>query len=78
MGDMGLSGSMFFKSHESHYIAKSLGRTFENRFLHEKFILKYFEYIRKHPDTLLNKIYDVLYSFDRRLGETLRYVRNIA
>jgi hypothetical protein len=28
--------------------------------------------VRAHPDTLLNKLVDVLYSFDRRIGEYLR------
>jgi hypothetical protein len=39
---------------------------------HEHFLPSYFDYIRLTPDTLINKIFDVLYSFDRRLGEFLR------
>lgn len=31
----------------------------------------YLEYVTRNPDTLLNKVYDVLYSFDRRLGDAL-------
>jgi hypothetical protein len=39
---------------------------------HEHYLPAYFDYIQLTPDTLINKIFDVLYSFDRRLGETLR------
>jgi hypothetical protein len=68
-GSVGLSGSMFFHSSDRHYLLKSLGRTFENRFLHEHFLPAYFDYVRVNSHTLINKIFDVLYSFEYRFGD---------
>ncbi|KZV92301.1 SAICAR synthase-like protein [Exidia glandulosa HHB12029] len=65
----GLSGSLFFHSTNKHYLLKSLGRAFENRFLHEYFLPAYFDYVRENPGTLLNRVLDVLCSFDWRLGD---------
>ncbi|KAH9932564.1 uncharacterized protein B0H18DRAFT_986249, partial [Fomitopsis serialis] len=72
----GLSGSMFFRSSSKRYLLKSLGRAFENRFLHEHFLPRYFEFAKAHPDSLIHKIYDVLYSMERRFGEYLRLSPN--
>lgn len=68
----GLSGSLFFSSTNKHYLIKSLGRTFENRFLHREFLPVYFDYVKAHPDTLISRVLDVLYSFDHRVGEWLK------
>ncbi|KAH9839007.1 uncharacterized protein C8Q71DRAFT_747116 [Rhodofomes roseus] len=75
-GTAGLSGSMFFHSSNKQYMLKSLGRAFETRFLHEHFLPRYFEFVKSHPDSLIHKIYDVLYTMDRRLGECLRLSPN--
>lgn len=63
---------MFFRSSSKRYLLKSLGRAFENRFLHEHFLPQYFEFVRAHPDSLIHNIYDALYSIERRFGECLR------
>ena len=67
---------MFFRSAHDRYLLKSLGRTFENRFLHEHFLPKYIEFVRSHPDSLIHKIYDVLYSMERRFGEWMKLSPN--
>lgn len=65
---------MFFHSTDQKLLLKSLGRKFENSFLHQHFLPEYFNYAKEHPDTLINKIYEVLYSFDHRFGEWIRCV----
>ena len=67
---------MFFHSANGRYLLKSLGRTFENRFLHEHFLPKYFEFVMSHPHSLIHKIYDVLYSMERRFGEWMQLSPN--
>ena len=65
---------MFFHSVDHKLLLKSLGRTFENRFLHQHFLPKYFDYVKEHPDTLINKLFDVLYTFDHRIGGWIKCV----
>jgi hypothetical protein len=50
-GAVGLSGSMFFHSADRRLLLKSLGRQFENHFLHAHFLPAYFESAlpRPHP-----------------------------
>lgn len=69
MGDSasGLSGSLFFRSQpQGHFLLKSLNREFEVRFLHEHFLRSYFDFALANPKSLINKIMDVLCSFERR------------
>lgn len=73
-GSVGLSGSMFFQTVDRRLLLKSIGRTFENRFLHQHFLPQYFDHVKKHPDTLINKLFDVMYSFDHRFGGWIKCV----
>ncbi|KAH7103858.1 hypothetical protein BKA62DRAFT_694869 [Auriculariales sp. MPI-PUGE-AT-0066] len=73
MGDSasGLSGSLFFRSEpEGHLLIKSLGREFEVTFLHQHFLPAYFDFVHSNPQTLINRILDVLYSFELRVFST--------
>lgn len=72
LGTVGLSGSLFFHSDDNHFLLKSLGRTFENHFLHAHFLPAYFDYVKENPRTMINKIFDMLYSFDHRIGEWIK------
>jgi hypothetical protein len=72
LGTVGLSGSLFFHSEDNHFLLKSLGRTFENHFLHTHFLPAYFDYALANPGTMINKVFDALYSFDHRFGEWIK------
>lgn len=70
MGDSasGLSGSLFFQSQpDGNLLLKSLAREFEVQFLHEHFLPAYFDFANKNPKTLINKILDVVCSFEQRV-----------
>jgi hypothetical protein len=64
----GLSGSLFYRSaSNSSLLLKSLNRDFEIQFLHQHFLPVYFDFVKQNPNTLINKVLDVLCSFERRV-----------
>ena len=72
---LGFSGSLFYYTHDSSLVIKSVGRPFEYRFLYEKMMDGFVSYCStmasQGQPTLLCQITDVLASFDHRLGDWL-------
>ncbi|QKX64616.1 uncharacterized protein TRUGW13939_11791 [Talaromyces rugulosus] len=60
VGDLGYSGSAFFRTANSRYLAKSLPRSAEHRFFKEELLVPYYEYMKAHTDSLLVHITDLL------------------
>ncbi|QGA13021.1 hypothetical protein EYB26_000666 [Talaromyces marneffei] len=60
MGDLGYSGSTFFKTANSKFLIKSLPRRSEHSFFQEDFLQPYCDYSKSNPDSLLVRITDFL------------------
>ncbi|KAK6534771.1 hypothetical protein TWF281_006072 [Arthrobotrys megalospora] len=71
VGGLGFSGSLFFFTEDRSFIVKSVGRRFEYTFLYTKCIEAYGKYITTYPASLLCRLTDVLFCFDRHLGGAL-------
>jgi hypothetical protein len=72
MGDLGFSGSTFFRTSNSAFLVKSVPRHFEHSFFREDLLRPYFDYMRTHPESLLVWITDYLYAPYRSIGSILR------
>lgn len=72
MGDMGYSGSTFFRTADSKFLIKSLPRHFEHRFFEADLIKPYYDYMASHPDSLLVRITDYVYAPYPTLGNILK------
>ncbi|KAF3925543.1 hypothetical protein ABW21_db0201459 [Orbilia brochopaga] len=68
---LGFSGSLFFFTKDSTFIVKSVGRRFEYTFLYTQYIEAYGTYMLENPQSLLCRMTDVLFCFDRHLGGVL-------
>jgi hypothetical protein len=71
MGDMGYSGSTFFRTSDSAYLVKSVPRQFEHNFFKNELLLPYAEHMQRNPASLLVRITDMLESTHKSLGEVL-------
>ncbi|GAW13480.1 hypothetical protein ANO14919_028660 [Xylariales sp. No.14919] len=71
IGDMGYSGSTFFRTSDSTYLVKSVPRHFEHDFFKNELLLPYAEYMQQNPDSLLVRITDLLERTHKSLGELL-------
>ncbi|KAJ8117311.1 hypothetical protein ONZ43_g4242 [Nemania bipapillata] len=71
MGDMGYSGSTFFRTSDSAYLIKSIPRRFEHSFFKKELLLPYAEYMQQNPASLLVRITDLLETTHRSIGELL-------
>ncbi|KAL1884456.1 hypothetical protein Plec18167_002044 [Paecilomyces lecythidis] len=71
MGDLGYSGSTFFRTSNSKFLIKSLPRHFEHSFFRNDLFLPYCEYMSSHPESLLVRITDFLMSPYPTLGALL-------
>ncbi|KAF2717451.1 SAICAR synthase-like protein [Polychaeton citri CBS 116435] len=60
MGDMGYSGSTFFRTHDEAYLVKGVPRHFEHSFFRDDMLVPYAEYMQKEPGSLLVRITDFL------------------
>ncbi|KAH8690170.1 hypothetical protein BGW36DRAFT_433122 [Talaromyces proteolyticus] len=68
MGDLGYSGSTFFRTADSKYLVKSLPRKAEHDFFKEELLSPYCEYMSANPDSLLVHITDFLGTSSPTLG----------
>ncbi|KAI1317821.1 SAICAR synthase-like protein [Xylariaceae sp. FL0255] len=71
MGDMGYSGSTFFRTTDGAYLVKSVPRHFEHDFFKNELLLPYAEHMHQNPDSLLTRITDMLFRTHHSIGEFL-------
>ncbi|KAI1148486.1 SAICAR synthase-like protein [Nemania diffusa] len=71
MGDMGYSGSTFFRTSDGAYVVKSIPRRFEHDFFKNELLLPYAEYMLQNPASLLVRITDLLETTHKSIGEVL-------
>ncbi|KFA76044.1 hypothetical protein S40288_00327 [Stachybotrys chartarum IBT 40288] len=71
VGDLGYSGSTFFTTPNSKYLVKSLPRRFEHEFFTHDLFAWYVTHMRTHPDSLLVRIVDMVYTPHPTLGGIL-------
>lgn len=71
LGDMGYSGSTFFRTGDGAYLVKSVPRPFEHNFFKRDLVLPYAEHVRANPGSLLIRITDFLECRQRSLGTLL-------
>ncbi|KAI1871562.1 uncharacterized protein JN550_004556 [Neoarthrinium moseri] len=71
LGDMGYSGSTFFRTSDSSYLIKSVPRHFENAFFKNEMLVPYADHMRANPGSLLIRITDFLECSNRSLGTLL-------
>ncbi|KAJ5195421.1 uncharacterized protein N7498_008859 [Penicillium cinerascens] len=62
IGDLGYSGSTFFGTFDGRLVIKSLPRRFEYTFFETDFLEPYYEYMHRHPDSVLVWITDYILS----------------
>ncbi|KAK8138056.1 SAICAR synthase-like protein [Apiospora sp. TS-2023a] len=60
MGDMGYSGSTFFRTADGAYLVKSVPRSFEHNFFKNDMLLPYADHMHANPGSLLIRITDFL------------------
>ncbi|KAL2863415.1 phosphatidylinositol phosphate kinase family protein [Aspergillus lucknowensis] len=72
MGDLGYSGSTFFRTSNSAFLVKSLPRHFEHSFFRKDLLDPYYEFMRNHPESLLVWITDYVFAPYRSIGSILR------
>jgi hypothetical protein len=68
MGDMGYSGSTFYRTHDGAYLVKSVPRHFEHTFFKNDMMIPYADYMRANPESLLVRITDFLECSQRSIG----------
>ncbi|KAI1157662.1 SAICAR synthase-like protein [Nemania serpens] len=68
MGDMGYSGSTFFRTSDSAYLVKSIPRRFEHDFFKNELLLPYAEHMQENPASLLVRITDLLEKAHKSIG----------
>jgi hypothetical protein len=71
MGDMGFSGSTFFRTKDGGYLVKSVPRHFEHSFFRDDMLVPYVDYMNANPSSLLVRITDFLESVQHSLGSLL-------
>ncbi|BCS26626.1 phosphatidylinositol phosphate kinase family protein [Aspergillus puulaauensis] len=72
MGDLGFSGSTFFRTSNSAFLVKSVPRHFEHSFFRKDLLEPYYQYMRNHPESLLVWITDYIYAPYTSIGSILR------
>lgn len=68
VGDLGYSGSTFFTTPNSKYLIKSLPRRFEHEFFTHDLFEPYMAHMKAHPDSLLVRITDMMYTPHATIG----------
>ncbi|KAH6653184.1 hypothetical protein BKA67DRAFT_568812 [Truncatella angustata] len=68
MGDMGYSGSTFYRTNDGAYLVKSVPRHFEHEFFKNEMLIPYVDHMRSNPASLLVRITDFLACSQRSLG----------
>ncbi|KAL4933300.1 phosphatidylinositol phosphate kinase family protein [Aspergillus undulatus] len=72
MGDLGFSGSTFFRTSNNAFLIKSVPRHFEHSFFREDLLEPYYDFMRNHPESLLVWITDYIYAPYSSIGSILR------
>ncbi|KAI8961461.1 SAICAR synthase-like protein [Daldinia sp. FL1419] len=73
MGDMGYSGSTFFRTHDGAYLVKSIPRHFEHNFFKNDMIIPYVDHMRANRSSLLVRITNFLESTHKSIGTLLGF-----
>ncbi|KAI1505046.1 hypothetical protein F5X99DRAFT_301864 [Biscogniauxia marginata] len=68
MGDMGYSGSTFFRTRDSAYLIKSIPRSCEHDFFKNNMLIPYTDHLRENPSSLLVRITDFMESRHKSIG----------
>ena len=68
LGDMGYSGSTFFRTSDSAYLVKSIPRHSEHEFFKNELLAPYVAHMRAHPASLLVRITDFVESAHKSIG----------
>ncbi|OTA53876.1 SAICAR synthase-like protein [Hypoxylon sp. EC38] len=71
LGDMGYSGSTFFRTSDSAYLVKSIPRHFEHSFFKNEMLLPYADHMRANRASLLVRITNLLESTHKSVGVLL-------
>ncbi|KAI5859782.1 SAICAR synthase-like protein [Durotheca rogersii] len=71
LGDMGYSGSTFYRTSDGAYLVKSVPRAFEHRFFRHRLLAAYADHVRANGASLLVRITDFLEAAHRSLGTLL-------
>lgn len=71
VGDLGYSGSTFFRTRNGKFLVKSLPRRFEHRFFTHDLLDPYVAHSRAYPASLLVRITDMPYTATPSLGGIL-------
>ncbi|ORY60854.1 phosphatidylinositol-4-phosphate 5-kinase-domain-containing protein [Pseudomassariella vexata] len=71
MGDMGYSGSTFYRTSDSAYVVKSVPRRFEHMFFKNDMLLPYVDHMHAEPSSLLVRITDFLECTQKSIGTLL-------
>ncbi|KAI1398647.1 SAICAR synthase-like protein [Hypoxylon fuscum] len=71
MGDMGYSGSTFFRTSDSAYLVKSVPRHFEHDFFKNELLLPYADHMHANPSSLLVRITNFLENTHQSIGVLL-------
>ncbi|KAL4820310.1 hypothetical protein BDW67DRAFT_181382 [Aspergillus spinulosporus] len=72
MGDLGFSGSTFFRTSNSAFLVKSVPRHFEHSFFRNDLLKPYYDYMQTYPESLLVWITDYIYAPYSSIGSILR------
>ncbi|KAL4803436.1 hypothetical protein BDV18DRAFT_41072 [Aspergillus unguis] len=72
MGDLGFSGSSFFRTSDSAFLVKSVPRHFEHSFFRHDLLNQYLEYMHDRPESLLVWITDYIYAPYSSIGSILK------
>ncbi|KAL4760007.1 phosphatidylinositol phosphate kinase family protein [Aspergillus foveolatus] len=72
MGDLGFSGSTFFRTANSAFLVKSVPRHFEHSFFRNDLLKPYYDYMQTYPESLLVWITDYIYAPYSSIGSILR------
>ncbi|KAI0122387.1 SAICAR synthase-like protein [Daldinia grandis] len=71
MGDMGYSGSTFFRTNDGAYLVKSVPRHFEHDFFKNDMLIPYADHMRVNRSSLLVRITNFLESTHKTVGTLL-------
>ncbi|OTB10906.1 hypothetical protein K445DRAFT_322548 [Daldinia sp. EC12] len=71
MGDMGYSGSTFFRTDDGAYLVKSIPRHFEHDFFKNDMLIPYADHMRANRSSLLVRITNFLESAHKSIGTLL-------
>ncbi|EMC94624.1 hypothetical protein BAUCODRAFT_58045, partial [Baudoinia panamericana UAMH 10762] len=71
MGDMGFSGSTFFRTSDGRYLVKSVPRQFEYSFFKDDLLRPYADYMQRTETSLLVRITDFLQPVSHTIGTAL-------